>query len=104
MVRESELTRPVLQALNESLLGELSTTELRMELKRRIKLDQLDLAPLRNRSDTRIDQKIRNIKCHRKQEQSPFSQGYIEEIPRGFRITEKGRKYLTSANQGIAPR
>ncbi|MBB4023548.1 MULTISPECIES: hypothetical protein [Actibacterium] len=66
MVHEYELTRPVLEALNESLLGELSTTDLRREIKARIALDASDYEPLKNRPDCRIDQVVRNIKSHKK--------------------------------------
>jgi hypothetical protein len=83
-----------MSVLDESMIGELSTTQLREEVKRRIKLDSADMAPLRNRSDRRIDQKIRNLKSHKEQPGNPFFEGYLEDVPRGFRITEKGRAQL----------
>ena len=98
MTNEEQLTLPVLEVLSESLLGELTTTELRLEIKRRIQLDVSDHKPIRNRPDTRIDQIIRNVKCHRSSEKNPFAIGYLEEVPRGFRITDKGREFL----KGIA--
>ncbi|WP_204114180.1 winged helix-turn-helix domain-containing protein [Shimia biformata] len=94
MVHENELTRPVLEVLNESLLGELTTTEIRRAVKERVALSVEDLAPLQNRSDQKIDQVIRNLKCHRKTPGNPFCEGFIEDVPRGFRITERGRAYL----------
>ncbi|MDJ0627191.1 MAG: hypothetical protein QNJ44_02930 [Rhodobacter sp.] len=94
MTHEDELARPVLQVLDESLLGELTTTEIREEVRRRIMLDAEDLRPLKNRNDQCIDQKIRNLKSHRKVPGNPFYDGYIKDVPRGFRITDKGREFL----------
>ena len=94
MTKEAELTVPVLQELAESLLGELTTTELRRQVKERITLSNDDFAPLRNRSDFSIDQKIRNIKSHKAVVGNPICEGLIEEVPHGLRITDAGRQYL----------
>ena len=100
MTHETELAVPVMQVLSESLLGELTTTEIRREVKRRISMDSGDFRPLRNRKDRSIDQKIRNLKCHRSCDGNPFREGYLVEVPRGCRITEKGRLYLLGVSKG----
>ena len=94
MTTEPDLLLPVLRALDGSLLGELSTTELRTEIRRMIPLTANDMLPLRNRADQRIDQIVRNIKCHRNSEGNAVHDGYLECVPRGFRITERGRSRL----------
>lgn len=94
MIHEHQLTVPVLEALDASLLGELTTTDLRREVKHRVKLDAGDLRPLRNRNDRVIDQIVRNIKCHRDVPGNAMFEGYVEHVPRGFRITKKGRDLL----------
>lgn len=97
MITEEDVVLPTLQVLNETLLGELTTAELRQELRKRLPLTERDLEPLRNRSDQRIDQIIRNLKCHKKSEGNPFNEGYLLDIPRGFRITDTGRQYLRNS-------
>ncbi|MEM9909800.1 MAG: hypothetical protein AAF922_03345 [Pseudomonadota bacterium] len=94
MIHERQLTRPILELLNDTKAGELTTTDLRLELKQRLKLQQSDLMPLESRPDTRIDQVIRNVKSHKKQSCNPFYEGLLEDVPRGFRITDKGRQFL----------
>ncbi|MEM6310741.1 MAG: hypothetical protein AAF754_11880 [Pseudomonadota bacterium] len=94
MIGEQDVAVPVMQILDESLLGELTTTEVREEVKRRVKLDQTDLQPLENRNDFRIDQIVRNLKSHKKTPGNPIFEGLMEDVPRGFRITERGRRYL----------
>ena len=96
MKREADLVIPVLAVLNESESGVLTTTQIRQLVKDRIALSEDDLLPLRNRNDRRIDQVIRNIKCHREVVGNPFAKGLLEARPRGMAITKKGRKYLSS--------
>ena len=96
MKKESELVIPVLSVLNESSSGALSTREVRELVKSRIALTVDDLKPLKSRSDTRIDQVIRNLKCHRNVPGNPFSEGLIESRPRGMAITKKGKRYLSN--------
>ena len=94
MINEHQLTRPILKVLDGSSLGELPTTELRQELRRRLPLASEDLEPLRGRSDQRIDQIIRNVKSHKRVPGNPFADGLLRDVPRGFRITEKGRAII----------
>jgi len=94
MFHERDVVGPVLRVLNESLLGELTTTEIRLEVKRRLPLDASDFAPLKNRPDHRIDQVIRNIKSHKNTAGNPICEGLLKEVPKGLRITSKGKAHL----------
>jgi len=95
MTSESQIVVPVLEVLNGSLVGELSTTEVRLEVRNRVSLDAEDLRPLQNRNDQCFDQTVRNLKSHKEVPGNPFFEGLLEDIPRGFRITAAGRRYLT---------
>lgn len=94
MKTEHDIVAPVLSVLAEAPLGELSTTDLRQEVKANLNLTSEDLAPLRNRPDCRIDQVIRNLKSHKETPGNPFAEGLLEDVHRGFRITDKGRRYI----------
>ena len=96
MIGELQITRPFLQVLDESLLGELTTTEIRIELRHRLPLGPDDFRPLRNRSDQTFDQIVRNLKSHKDVPGNPIYEGYAIDVPRGFRITRKGRELLRS--------
>lgn len=71
---------------------------------KRIKSDlpkYIDLSPEdRRMSKTRPreevwEQRIRNIKSHYQSEGNYICEGYLEHVPRsGYRITERGRRYL----------
>lgn len=93
MITENELTDPIIELLARAPGDALTTTELREMLKDNLPLSEADLRPLRGRPDTRIDQIIRNVKSHKKSEGNPFYEGLIEEQPRGFRLTSKGKIY-----------
>jgi hypothetical protein len=99
MTTEADVIVPVLKVLEESLLGELTTTEIREEVKRRITLSERDLRPLRNRPDVTIDQIIRNVKSHKMVPGNPVHDGLLEDIPRGLRITHLGRSFLGTSAQ-----
>lgn len=92
MHTEAEVVGPILSVLRRAPKGILSTTEIRAEVKKLLPLTAYDLEPLRNRPDTRIDQVIRNVKCHKNVPGNPFFEGYFEEVPRGFKLTAKGRR------------
>ncbi len=101
MTVESELIYPTLSVLAEAPRGELATTELREVLKDVLPLTPDDLAPLTGRSDTKIDQTIRNMKSHKKTAGNIIYEGYVEEVPRGFRITERGKSLLARKPKGL---
>ena len=91
MKSESDLILPVLVALEAAPRGRLATGALRQRVKEAVTLDAVDLQPLRNRSDQRIDQIIRNLKSHRAVPGNPFAEGLLRDVPRGFEITNEGR-------------
>lgn len=94
MTTESDVIIPVLTVLATSREGQLLTRDVRREVRSIITLTPEDLEPLANRSDQRIDQVVRNLKSHKKCEGNPFREGLLEEVPRGYRITASGRKFL----------
>lgn len=94
MTHEDELTLPTLRVLSKVDDGKLSTTQLRRAVKNEIRLKAGDLDPIKGRPDFRIDQTIRNIKSHKKSPGNPFFEGYLQDIPKGFKITTKGRKFI----------
>lgn len=88
MHTEKSVLPCVLEVLREAPEGRLSTTEVRESVKQRLRLSARDREPLVNRNDMRIDQIIRNLKCHRKTPGNPFFDGVLEDVPRGFKLTE----------------
>jgi len=94
MMKENDVVLPVLHVLNEVSSGRLSTREVRERVRAAICLTADDLMPLRNRTDQRIDQIIRNLKSHRNVLGNPFNEGLLHDVPRGFAITERGREYV----------
>ncbi|MEM6625024.1 MAG: winged helix-turn-helix domain-containing protein [Pseudomonadota bacterium] len=94
MITESELTYPTLGVLADAPGGKLATTELREALKEVLPLKESDVEPLAGRPDTKIDQRIRNMKSHKKSVGNVIFEGLVEEVPRGFKITDKGRRHL----------
>lgn len=92
MTREVDVILPVLRVLIETETGMLRTQEVRQRVRETIRLTPDDLTPLRNRQDQRIDQTIRNLKSHKKVPGNPFYEGWLQDIPRGYAITDLGRR------------
>jgi hypothetical protein len=92
MTREVDVVLPVLRVLIETDTGTLRTQEVRQRVREAIRLTPDDLAPLRNRQDQRIDQTIRNLKSHRNVPGNPFFEGWLQDVPRGYAITDLGRR------------
>lgn len=65
-------------------------------MKDTLRLTVEDLKPLRNRHDFRIDQTIRNLKSHKGEPGNPFFEGLLRDVARGYAITERGRRALTT--------
>jgi len=86
MQNEKSVLPEVLDVLKSVPSKTLPTGELRERVKKRLKLTPKDLEPLVNRNDTRIDQTIRNLKCHRKTPGNPFFEGILADVPGGFRL------------------
>jgi hypothetical protein len=94
MKSENQLIWPVLKVLEETHDGQLPTGQVRKRVRETIHLTPSDLAPLPSRSDQRIDQIIRNLKSHKTAAGNPFAEGLLEDVPRGFKLTEAGRRML----------
>jgi hypothetical protein len=92
MTQEADVVLPVLRVLIDTESGVLRTSEVRQRVRDLIPLSPDDLAPLRNRSDQRIDQTIRNLKSHKRVPGNPFYEGLLRDVPRGYAITELGRQ------------
>lgn len=65
----------------------VSTAQLRHDLKSSLPLTVSDLYPLKNRSDTKVDQIVRNVVSHNTMTKT----GWCERSERGFVITDKGK-------------
>ena len=98
MTREVDVVLPVLRVLLETETGTLRTTELRQRVRDTIRLTPADLAPLRNRPDQRIDQTIGNLKSHKNVPGNPFFEGWLRDVPRGYAITDLGRRVATKGS------
>jgi hypothetical protein len=92
MTQEADVVLPVLRVLIDAETGMLRTSEVRQRVRDLIPLSPDDLAPLRNRPDQRIDQTIRNLKSHKRVPGNPFYEGLLRDVPRGYAITELGRR------------
>lgn len=94
MTTEAELVIPTLEILANADGGSMTTGELRQEIRKRVTLSLEDLEPLRGRPDQKIDQRIRNLKSHRKSVGNPIFEGLIEDVPKGFSITKRGYRVI----------
>lgn len=94
MISEAELSIPALKVLAGAPNGAMSTRELRERLKKALPLTPADCAPLVGRADTKIDQRIRNLKSHSKSPGNIIREGYAKPIRGGFQITKHGRGLL----------
>jgi len=73
---------------------EISTSELIRELPNYIAVPDDVAAPSASRRDSKFSQLVRNLKSHKDAKTNFIRQGYAEAIPRGFRATEKGKKFV----------
>lgn len=76
--------------------GFITTTELIAELPKYIAIPDEHSDMLRNRSDSKFSQLVRNLKSHRKSYSNFIFRGYAENIPGGFLITQRGREFVQS--------
>jgi hypothetical protein len=98
MTREVDVVLPVLRVLIETETGMLRTQEVRERVRDTIRLTPDDLTPLRNRPDQRIDQTIRNLKSHKNVPGNPFFEGWLQDVPRGYAITDFGRRVVRESS------
>lgn len=95
-IRERDIIIPVLEYLDESADGFMTTSDLIAALDLRFEPTGDDATILENRSDTRFSQIVRNIISHRKTSTNLVGAGYAtyDKTRRGLTITDKGRGFL----------
>ena len=93
-IGEADLTVPALQAARDQPNGQISTTKLIIEMRKRVPLNPEDEIGLEGRQDDRFSQIVRNIKSHNKTPGNLIAEGFFVAIPRGFRLTDAGRAFL----------
>lgn len=96
-VPESDLVRPVLQALADSPTGFLKTSNLIAAMEAQFAPEGEDAEILEGRSDTKFSQKVRNLVSHREGGGGLEAMGYAtyNSRRRGLQITDAGRAYIT---------
>lgn len=94
-ISETELILPALFLLAQTEDG-LSTTQLRTELKTLLRPAGEDLAILAGRSDTKFDQKVRNLRAHHTLADRGLAREIVTRpgISTQFIITDKGRQFV----------
>ncbi len=77
----------------------VSTTDLRQALKSSIVVSPEDVAPLKNRKDTKVDQLVRNLISHGTLEKS----GWVERSEKGLKVTQAGLVRLLGEFLDVLP-
>ena len=93
-ISESDLTIPALLVVRDQPTGQLSTTKLIAELRKAMKLSPGDEEMLEGRQDDHFSQIVRNIKSHKGTPGNLLTEGFLENIRGGFKITEAGLLHL----------
>jgi hypothetical protein len=93
-ITEKDLYVPALRAMARRQNGYISTADLIDELRAELGPTGEDLEILDNRQDDRFSQKVRNIKSHKNTPGNIIHDGYAEDVPDGFQITDAGREFL----------
>ena len=73
---------------------EISTTDLIAELPKYITVPDDASTANNSRKDSKFSQLVRNLKSHKTSKTNFIYQGYAEDIPGGFRATEKGLQFV----------
>ncbi|OFX11866.1 MAG: DNA damage-inducible protein D [Alphaproteobacteria bacterium RIFOXYD12_FULL_60_8] len=74
--------------------GEATTAELISELPNYILVPEGSQEVLSRRKDSKFSQLVRNLKSHKTAKTNFIYQGYAQDIPNGFRISERGRDFV----------
>jgi transcriptional regulator with XRE-family HTH domain len=95
-ISERDVFGPALDFLDESADGFMTTSDLIAALEQRFMPEGEDAVILKDRSDTRFTQIVRNIVSHRKSRTNLIGGGYAiyDKARSGLRITDKGRQFL----------
>lgn len=94
---EGDLVFPALRLISEAGEGGISTTELIAELRKSLPLDEEDKRQIKNRSDDRFSQTVRNLKSHDTLE----IPGYAVHIDGKFYIDTSGSDLLVDQGGNI---
>lgn len=101
-IREEDLIEPSLLILAKAERGNhgpITTAQLKAALKATLPLSDEDQAPLKNRSDTKIDQIIRNLVSHRTLTRKEL----VHQEDGKFSITEAGKAVVLDAFLNMLP-
>jgi transcriptional regulator with XRE-family HTH domain len=96
-ISERDMIGPALDFLDESAGGFMTTSDLIAALEQRFMPEGEDAVILKDRSDTRFTQIVRNnIVSHRKSPTNLIGAGYAtyDKVRRGLHISDMGRKFL----------
>ena len=94
-IRERDLAIPALRAAADKPNGEISTSDLIVELEALLQPEGSDAEILDGRNDTKFSQKVRNLISHRDGQQTMFAKGYADYTGDGIKITAAGRIFLS---------
>jgi transcriptional regulator with XRE-family HTH domain len=99
-ISEKDILGPALDFLNDSSGGFMTTADLIRELEQHFAPEGEDAEILKDRSDTRFSQIVRNIVSHRKSPTNLIGSGYAvyDKERKGLRITDKGKLFLAGAD------
>jgi hypothetical protein len=72
----------------------ISTTDLIFELPNYIAIPDGGEEPNVSRGDSKFSQIVRNLKSHKASPSNFIAKGYAEDVPNGFKATQKGRDFV----------
>lgn len=91
-----DLWKYALLVMSREPSREISTQDLIIELPKYITVpDEVEAANM-GRKDSKFSQLVRNLKSHKTSKSNFIYQGYAEDIPGGFRATQKGLDFVIS--------
>lgn len=73
---------------------EISTTDLINEMPNYVHLSEEHAAANASRKDSKFSQIVRNLKSHKTSKTNFIYQGFADDVPGGFRITDKGLDFV----------
>lgn len=72
----------------------ITTTALIAELPSYIRIDEIQAEPNSSRKDSKFSQIVRNLKSHKNTSTNFIHRGFAEDVPGGFRITDRGLQFV----------
>ncbi|MCZ6608162.1 MAG: hypothetical protein O7A64_10905 [Alphaproteobacteria bacterium] len=89
-IPENALVVPALECMYDTPTGAILTKDLIARLTDIFEPEGEDVEILEGRQDTKFSQKVRNLKSHKTLKNA----GLAEHTPRGFRVTQTGRRLI----------